>query len=79
MESRVLHHLNLETRPSEIHSILGANGTGKSTLASVVLGLSGYREISGRIAFNGDDITEPFRLERARRGITIGLAGAGEI
>ena len=68
---QILHHLNLETRPSEIHSILGANGTGKSTLASVVLGLSGYREISGRIAFNGDDITELSVSERARRGITM--------
>jgi hypothetical protein len=31
---QILHHLNLETRPSEIHSILGANGTGKSTVWS---------------------------------------------
>ncbi len=68
---QILHHLNLETRPGEIHSILGANGTGKSTLASVILGLSGYREISGRIAFNGDDITGLSISERARRGITM--------
>jgi Fe-S cluster assembly ATP-binding protein len=68
---QILHDLNLETRDGEIHSILGANGTGKSTLASVVLGLSGYREIEGQILFNGEDITESSVSERARRGITM--------
>ena len=68
---RILQNLNLETRHGEIHSILGANGTGKSTLASVVLGLSGYREITGKIIFNGEDITDFTVSERARRGITM--------
>jgi Fe-S cluster assembly ATP-binding protein len=68
---QILRNLNLETRPGEIHSILGANGTGKSTLASVILGLSGYREISGGIAFSGKDITGLSVSERARQGITM--------
>ncbi len=69
--NRILHDLNLETRNGEIHSILGANGTGKSTLASVILGLSGYREIGGKIAFNGEDVTHLSVSERAKRGITM--------
>jgi Fe-S cluster assembly ATP-binding protein len=68
---QILNSLNLETRPGEIHSILGANGTGKSTLASVILGLSGYREITGRMLFNGIDITDLSVFERARLGITL--------
>ncbi len=68
---RILQNLNLETRHGEIHSILGANGTGKSTLASVVLGLSGYQEIEGEITFNGEDITRYPVSQRARRGITM--------
>lgn len=68
---QILHDLNLETRNGEIHSILGANGTGKSTLASVILGLSGYREIEGRIVLDGKDITESSVSERARLGITM--------
>jgi Fe-S cluster assembly ATP-binding protein len=68
---QILKGLNLETRPGEIHSILGANGTGKSTLASVILGLSGYREIDGRILFHGKDVTELPVSERARLGITM--------
>jgi Fe-S cluster assembly ATP-binding protein len=68
---QILHNLNLETRDGEIHSILGANGTGKSTLASVILGLSGYRAICGSIIFDGEDITGLPVSERARRGITM--------
>ena len=68
---QILRNLNLETRPGEIHSILGANGTGKSTLASVILGLSGYREITGKIIFYGEDITDLSVSERAKRGITM--------
>ncbi len=68
---QILHDLNLETRTGEIHSILGANGTGKSTLASVILGLNGYRNVTGRILFNGDDITDLSISERARKGITM--------
>ncbi|MBN2337851.1 MAG: ABC transporter ATP-binding protein [Acidobacteria bacterium] len=68
---RILHDLNFETRPGEIHSILGANGTGKSTLASVILGLGGYRDIGGRILFHGEDITALGVSERAQRGITM--------
>jgi Fe-S cluster assembly ATP-binding protein len=67
----ILRDLNLETRSGEIHSILGANGTGKSTLASVILGLTGYRDITGRIIYNGEDITDLSTSDRARRGITM--------
>ena len=68
---QILKTLNLQTRDGEIHSILGANGTGKSTLASVILGLSGYREIEGTIWLDGEDITQCSVSERARRGITM--------
>jgi Fe-S cluster assembly ATP-binding protein len=68
---QILRDLNLETHPGEIHSILGANGTGKSTLASVILGLNGYQDITGKIFFNGEDITGLPVSERARKGITM--------
>jgi len=67
----ILHHLNLQVREAEIHSILGANGTGKSSLAYVVMGLSGYQPAAGRIMFRGEDITDLSIAERARRGITL--------
>jgi len=67
----ILHDVNLHVREAEIHSILGANGTGKSTLAAVIMGLSGYKPTAGRIFFRGEDITDLPVWERARRGITL--------
>ncbi len=69
---RILYDINLEVRKGEIHSILGANGTGKSTLSSVIMGLSGYQPTAGRILLNEEDITNLPVYERARRGITLG-------
>lgn len=67
----ILHDLSLEVRAAEIHSILGANGTGKSTLAAVLMGLSGYRPTGGRILFQDEEISDLPISERARRGITL--------
>jgi len=68
---QILRDIHLEVAEGEIHSILGANGTGKSTLAAVLMGLSGYRPERGRIYFAGEDITDLPITERARRGITL--------
>ncbi len=67
----ILHDLNLQVREAEIHSILGANGTGKSTLAAVIMGLSGYRPTRGQILFYGQEISHLPISERARLGITL--------
>jgi len=67
----ILRDLNLEIRRGEVHSILGMNGTGKSTLAYAIMGLDGYQPQSGRIVFNGEDITHLSVSERAQRGITL--------
>ena len=67
----ILHDLNLHVLPGEIHAILGANGTGKSTLASIVMGLSGFSPTSGKVIFQGEDITSLSISGRAKRGITL--------
>jgi len=54
---KILHDVDLELGESEIHGILGMNGTGKSTLASVIMGLSGYAPTAGRILFCEEDMT----------------------
>lgn len=68
---QILHDLNLEVREAEIRSILGVNGTGKSTLAYVVMGLSGYEPTAGRIWLDGEEIIKLSISERAKRGITL--------
>ncbi|MBC7185934.1 MAG: ABC transporter ATP-binding protein [Calditrichaeota bacterium] len=67
----ILRDLTLDIRRGEVHSILGMNGTGKSTLAYAIMGLSGYRPQSGTILFAGEDITPLSVAERAKRGITL--------
>lgn len=51
----VLHGLNIDIRRGEIHAIVGANGVGKSTLLRAVSGL--LQPASGRVVFDGEDIT----------------------
>ena len=67
----VLQGVNLEVERGEIHAILGANGTGKSTLAYTIMGLNGYRPDLGRIYLDGQDITEKSVTERAKLGLTL--------
>jgi len=67
----ILQDLNLHVLPGEIHAILGMNGTGKSTLASVIMGLSGFSPTSGKVIFQDEDITALPVPDRAKRGITL--------
>jgi len=46
----------------------GPNGGGKSTLAKIIAGI--YQPTSGRLIFNGEDITDLSITERAKRGIS---------
>lgn len=62
------HNLNLELRQGEIHALIGPNGAGKST---AIAQLSGELEpSSGRIFYNGEDITQMAVHKRARLGVS---------
>jgi Fe-S cluster assembly ATP-binding protein len=68
---RILDGLDLALGEGEIHALLGANGTGKSTLAYLIMGCAGYTPSSGEIRFQ-DQLINPLPLhERARLGITM--------
>lgn len=67
----ILDGLDLAIAEREIHALIGANGTGKSTLAFVVMGCEGYAPASGRIVFAGRVIDDLPLHERARLGITL--------
>lgn len=66
-EADILHSVSLQVNPKEIVVIVGPNGAGKSTAMKAVFGLLRLR--SGRIQFDGQDITnwKPDRV--VRRGI----------
>jgi Fe-S cluster assembly ATP-binding protein len=68
---RILERLSLAIDASEVHALLGTNGTGKSTLAYLILGCEGYRPLSGEILFEGQVINDLKIHERAALGITM--------
>ena len=49
-------------------AITGPNGGGKSTLAKIIAGI--YQPTSGKILFDGEDITNMSITERAKKGIS---------
>lgn len=67
----ILNGLSLQVAEGDIHSILGVNGVGKSTLAALLMGIQGLQPEKGRIFFDGEDITMAPITERARRGLTL--------
>lgn len=69
--AEVLRGVNLLVRLGEVHALLGLNGSGKTSLALVLIGASGYRPARGRILFDGRDVTDLSVTERARLGLTL--------
>lgn len=65
----ILKEFSLNINKGEVHVIMGPNGTGKSTLAKVLMGHYGYAVTEGNIFFEGEDITKLEVNERAKRGI----------
>lgn len=70
-DSTIIENIDLRVHPNEIHSVLGRNGTGKSTLAYVIMGLPDYKPDTGKILWQGSDITQLSIAERAKLGITM--------
>jgi Fe-S cluster assembly ATP-binding protein len=67
----ILAGLSLAIESGEVHALLGTNGTGKSTLAYLVMGCEGYRPSSGEIRI-GETAVNNLRIhERAWLGITM--------
>ena len=68
-EKEILKGLNLTIKSGEVHAIMGPNGTGKSTLASVIMGKEKYEVTSGSITLDGESLLDKKVDERARKGI----------
>jgi len=69
----ILNKLNLEIGNGEVHAIMGPNGTGKSTLAKIIMGHYQYEVTGGSIKFNDKDITKLSVDERAKLGIFLSM------
>ena len=67
----ILNNTSFGVKEGSIHAIIGPNGSGKSSLAYCLMGLDNYRPSSGKIYFDGIDVTEMSITERAKLGITL--------
>ena len=65
-QKEIIDHVSLKIDERFV-AITGPNGGGKSTLAKLIMGI--YKPTSGKIYFNGEDITESSVTERAKMGI----------
>lgn len=64
----IINNINLTLKDHTFTAITGPNGGGKSTLAKLIMGIE--RPTSGRILWNGTDITEMSITKRANLGIS---------
>lgn len=65
-KSHVLHGVHMDVKPGEIVSLLGRNGSGRSTTVKTVMGLV---DGQGSIKWKGDEILGHHAFDIAHRGI----------
>ena len=68
-EKEILKGVNLVINKGETHVVMGPNGSGKSTLVNTIMSNPKYEITSGKIYFEGEDVTDMAADERARKGI----------
>jgi len=68
-----LHGVSLNVQQGEIVTLIGANGAGKTTLLMTLCGKP--RASSGKITFEGQDITQRATHEIMRSGMAISPEG----
>jgi len=68
---QILKDLNLSVKTGTVHSVLGPNAAGKSSLAYAIIGCCDYFPQKGSIHFLGEDITNAPINKRAKMGMTL--------
>jgi Fe-S cluster assembly ATP-binding protein len=75
----ILKGVNLKVNKGEVHAIMGPNGTGKSTLASVIAGREVFDVTKGEILYKGKNLLDMPVEARASEGIFLGFQYPVEI
>lgn len=78
-DKEILKGVNLVVKSGEVHAIMGPNGTGKSTLASALMGHPKYEVTEGEVTLDGENLLELEVDERARAGIFLAMQYPAEV
>ncbi|WP_377887883.1 Fe-S cluster assembly ATPase SufC [Alkalihalobacillus sp. R86527] len=75
----IIKGLDLEINGGEIHAVMGPNGTGKSTLASAIMGHPKYQITEGKVFLDDEDVLEMEVDERAKAGLFLAMQYPSEV
>ena len=72
-----LNHISFEVRKGEIRGLIGENGSGKSTVSSIIAGMQSAT--SGTMTYQGEPWAPTTMLQAEQAGITMIVQEAGTI
>lgn len=75
----LLNDINMSVNTGARHLLSGHNGSGKSTLVGTIMGNPQYHIDTGKIIFDGKDITNENSTTRSLLGIFLGAQNVPEI
>lgn len=75
----IIRGISLTIKKGEIHSIMGPNGSGKTTFTRVLAGHPSFDVLGGEITFNGKNLLGMSPEERALAGLFISYQDPVEI
>jgi Fe-S cluster assembly ATP-binding protein len=70
-QKELLKGINLQIKEGQIQALLGPNGSGKTVFSQVILGDPRYKITSGKIFFEGKEITKFPPEKRVKMGLVL--------
>lgn len=70
-DKKILDNFSLDINDGEIHTIMGKNGIGKSTLCKIILNDKNYTIKAGKISYNNKSLLDMDTSDIAKEGIML--------